>query len=151
MEAALLDKLEQKGTPPSKLGIQKFKKRAKQKHLSYLIAKDLVEYTELKCIAERKHLDADKLVRGFANMSGCCSTLEVTKDQVRSTYCGHRLCLVCSNIRTGKMLNRFEPIFATEFPDPWFITLSRPNVSRDKVVKNNKSYSNHNTFTTWPE
>lgn len=133
VESALLDKLEQKGTPPSKLGIQKFKKRAKQKHLSYLIAKDLVEYTELKCIAERKYLEADKLVRGFANMSGCCSTLEVTKDQVRSTYCGHRLCLVCSNIRTGKMLNRFEPIFATEFPDPWFITLSRPNVSRDKL------------------
>lgn len=133
VEAALLDKLEQKDTPPSKLGIQKFKKRAKQKHLSYLIAQDLVCYTELKCIKERKYLEADKLVKGFANMFGCCSTLEVTKDQVRSTYCGHRLCLVCSNIRTGKMLNRFEPVFATEFPDPWFVTLSRPNVPADKL------------------
>jgi hypothetical protein len=140
LESSLLDKLEQKGTPLESSWVKRAKKRAKQKHLSSLIADGLIDYTEELNWRKGMSFEDDLLFKGFLGMTKCMSSLTITKDKVTSRYCGHRLCLVCSNIRTGKMLNRFEATYKEKFTDPHFVTLTAPNVPPDKLGQEVKKY-----------
>ncbi len=140
LESALLDKLEQKGTPTADAWAKKAKKRAKQKHLSTLIAEGLIDYTQEVNWRKGLSFDDDPLFKGFIGMTKCMSSLSVQKSKVISRYCGHRLCPICSNIRTGKMLNRFEATFKEKFNDAWFVTLTAPNVSEDYLGQEVKKY-----------
>ena len=68
------------------------------------------------------------LHNSYARSLNC--TKELVQDgtnELQATYCNNRWCLVCNNIRTGKLINGYEDSLA-DLKDKQFVTLTRPNV-----------------------
>ena len=62
----------------------------------------------------------------------CCREVVQEGVYLRFKYCNCRWCFECNAIRAAKMINGYESIFR-EFKLPQFVTLTRPNVSADKL------------------
>jgi len=108
---ASLDTLAQLGTG--------FYNRAKRKHLSTPLALRLVDAS--------KQNPKSNLKKSYFNTYHCCRTLAIRDDgTVRGSYCKNRWCLVCNNIRTAQLINRYMPIL-DEWNDKYFVTLTIPN------------------------
>jgi len=63
----------------------------------------------------------------------CGSVLVQTGKTITTKYCNNRWCLVCNRIRTAKLINGYEKPLK-ELKDPWFVTLTIPNMSRVKLT-----------------
>lgn len=72
------------------------------------------------------------LRQSYLNTIYCKNTLLVEDGTMRTTskYCKNRWCTTCNNIRTGKMINGYEPQLK-EFKNPYFVTLTLPTCLGD--------------------
>ena len=123
---APLDKLEQLGTnakcatnEAGEAGTRSeplgaLKKRARAKYYSGHLAINLAQ------------LDSP-LNKGYWATYRCAGVLEQKGTTITSRYCGHRWCVVCNKIRTGRLINGYEAPLAA-LPDKYLVTLTLPNV-----------------------
>lgn len=66
-------------------------------------------------------------------LSFLCQTIIEAKDnKLTSDYCKNRWCPICNRNRTAELINKYLPTLET-YPQLYFITLTRPNVSGDKL------------------
>lgn len=96
-------------------------KRARAKYFSYAFAKELA-------------LCDSKLQHAYYRTLTCCSELTLSDGKLTSKYCGNRWCLVCSRIRTAKMLTKYETHLA-QMVNPHFVTLTIPNIKSDNSYR----------------
>ena len=116
---------------PSQQAKKTLYKRAKAKYISNNLALKL------------KDLRSD-LERSYFRTFGCASTLEQKGEKITGMYCNNRWCLVCNRIRTAKLIKGYmQPL--SELNDPYFVTLTTPNVS-DKELRTHIKYMTR-TFT----
>lgn len=69
------------------------------------------------------------LTKGYWNTYHCSNKLieDPSENKIKSIYCKHRWCPVCSRIRTAQNIHRYYDIIS-EWESPYFVTLTRPNV-----------------------
>lgn len=93
----------------------RLKKRAGKKFLTNALVKQLLKVKS-------------PLHNSYARSIQCChvKTQDGT-NELQAKYCNGRWCLVCNNIRTGKLINGYEASMA-DLKDKQFLTLTRPNV-----------------------
>lgn len=63
----------------------------------------------------------------YASTMRCATTLAQNGAEITGKYCRQRWCLVCSRIRTAKLIGAYLPEMA-RWADPYFVTLTIPNV-----------------------
>ena len=130
---ALLDTLELHKKNIDSSTTATLRKRAKRKYISYGLAKKLMTLNS-------------ELHKSYSHTLSCGSTLKQENGKITSSYCGHRWCIVCSNIRTGKAINGYESQLEA-LRDPQFVTLTAVNVydnPRDEVNRMQKVFANIN-------
>jgi len=91
------------------------KKRARSKWMSYHIASELANLNS-------------PLKKSYIRTLHCGETITKVGDKLTSAYCGNRWCLVCSRIRTGKLMNSYLDLSAS-LQDKHFVTLTVRNVT----------------------
>ncbi len=69
-----------------------------------------------------------KLKNQYRHAYECNDRLYQEGQRLTSRYCNSRICTVCNNIRTAKLINGYELEF-NKFKQPMFVTLTIPNVS----------------------
>jgi hypothetical protein len=116
---SVLDKLEQ--VPPEdsgnaiETGVKiTLRKRARSKYVTNIVARPLAELKS-------------PLQKAYKLSTSCAGELVEKPGKITAMYCGCRWCIVCSRIRTGKLINGYMPAIEA-MADKWFLTLSRPNV-----------------------
>lgn len=121
----LLDKLAQPGTSD----INSLKKRAKAKYVTRGIILPLIN---LKSSLEKY----------YWRTYHCAEILMQEGNKITGKYCNNRCCIVCARIRTAKLINEYLPVIKKEITDPYFITLTIPNIPAialkftvDKMIK----------------
>ena len=125
----LIYKLEQlrKGAPT--LSREHLEKRAKAKYSQEPLLLALLELKE------------SKLAKNYKDTFFCSSVLTQKGEKITSRYCKNRFCKVCNRIRTGKLINDYEPILE-KLVEKQFVTLTIPNVTaenlRSSIIKMNK-------------
>jgi len=117
-----LDTKAQVGTHPPKQELSAIQKRAKSKFLSYGLVKALYS------------LDSP-LKHAYGRSLGCTKDMEVENGVARSTYCKNRWCLTCARIRTAVLIEKYKETLDDEFYNPYFVTLTVPNVSAEGLEK----------------
>jgi len=115
---SLLDTLAQLGTPPKKSGKNNLKRRAVAKYLTNEIIYGLVDQDS-------------SLRKSYWNSYHCSNILLQDGQKITGKYCNNRWCIVCNRIRTAKMIKGYLPTIKQEIEDPYFVTLTIPNVSGD--------------------
>ncbi|MEM6696767.1 MAG: protein rep [Bacteroidota bacterium] len=118
--ACALDTIAQLDTGSSKCccknqELNAIQKRARSKFLSYNLIKKLYE------------LDSP-LKSSYGRSLGCTDKVEVVNGVATSRYCKNRFCLVCARIRTAVLLEKYKKSLEEEITDPYFLTLTLPNV-----------------------
>lgn len=73
------------------------------------------------------HNPGSALMEKYTNSLKCATLIKKDAEGISSRYCGSRWCNVCNRIATGKAINKHGQKIA-EILDPWFITLTIPNV-----------------------
>lgn len=63
----------------------------------------------------------------------CNSILRCDGNDLYGTYCKKRWCIVCARIMTAKRIKTYLPILKDDFKNPYFLTLTQPNVSADHL------------------
>jgi len=107
--------LAQPGTKEKKTGKNTLKRRAVAKFISNAILLNLVDQ------------DSD-LNQSYWNSFHCSSALVQDGKKITGKYCNNRWCIVCNRIRTAKMINGYMPTIKQEIKQPYFVTLTIPNV-----------------------
>ena len=72
------------------------------------------------------------LSKSYWNSYHCASVIQQENEKMTSKYCNNRWCQVCNRIRTAKTIKGYLPQIQ-KFTDPYFITLTRPNVLADTL------------------
>lgn len=67
------------------------------------------------------------LEKAYKLTERCSGELTEVPGKLTGLYCGCRWCLVCSRIRTARLITGYMPAIE-QMGDKWFLTLSRPNV-----------------------
>lgn len=112
----LLDTLAQPGTdPPEKSEKNTLKKRA------------IAKYKTVEIILPLIDLQSD-LKKAYWSTFHCCNVLLQDGQKITGRYCNNRWCIVCNRIRTAKLINGYLPVIRKEIPDPFFVTLTIPNM-----------------------
>lgn len=94
---------------------ESFKKRARAKYFTNGVVNRL------------RLLKDSPLHQSYLNTYFCSSTLTQEGNKLSSKYCNNRWCTVCNRMRTAKLIRGYEdPLKALK--DPWFLTLTIPNV-----------------------
>jgi Replication protein len=125
-KSVFLDKLEQLVHSP-KIGafsdtnnLDKLQKRARAKFMtnSYVFS--------LACLRS-------PLQKAYnTTIYGCAAILLQVEDKITGSYCGYRWCLVCSRIRTAKLINGYLPQLE-QLENKYFVTLTVPNCLGEKL------------------
>jgi len=137
----LLDKLEitsENGTqPPNKTPFSSIKSH---KNPIIKAEKVVAPYDKLKCRANSKHLSQTlaagllQLARphnpkAYVNTFFCAGFVVEEEGRFKSKYCHNRWCLVCNRIKTAYLIDKYTP-FIKQWNEPYFVTLTAPNVSK---------------------
>lgn len=99
-------------------GVMRLQKRARSKYVQTPLLLALVDEAEKLGDFDQKDMYWDTF--------HCVWKLEQKGGKVTGRYCGHRWCLVCSRIRTGKLINKYKPFFE-KMKEPQFVTLTVVN------------------------
>lgn len=91
------------------------RKRAKKKYVSNSLALALAEVPNTP------------LRTSYWNTWHCSEVIEVADGRATSAYCKNRWCLQCQSIRIATLINKYRAAIE-ELPDPYFVTLTAPNV-----------------------
>lgn len=125
----LIYKLEQLRKGAQTLSREQLEKRAKAKYSQEPLLLALLELKE------------SKLAKNYKDTFFCSSVLTQKGEKITSRYCKNRFCKVCNRIRTGKLINDYEPILE-KLVEKQFVTLTIPNVPaenlRSSIIKMNK-------------
>ena len=105
---------------------QKLVNRARAKFVTGLIAAPLAQL-------------ASPLEKQYKLSLTCAGNLTETPGKLTAKYCNCRWCLVCSRIRTAKMVAAYLPAIEA-MPEKYFVTLSRPNVPGKELAKERRHY-----------
>jgi len=141
----LLDTLAQLATAPpaaaSRGGkISVLKRRAVAKYITNELIFPLIDlhvpktlFKEWKYLGIDRHsLGADTnspLWNSYWNTYRCVERLIQKGTEITAEYyCNNRWCIVCNRIRTARMINDYLPVIRKEVEDPYFVTLTIPNV-----------------------
>lgn len=89
-------------------------KRARAKFITNIVASPL---SKLKSPLEKAYKLTER----------CSGELTEVPGKLTGLYCGCRWCLVCSRIRTARLITGYMPAIE-QMGEKWFLTLSRPNV-----------------------
>lgn len=68
------------------------------------------------------------LQKSYKSSIACAAALSYRNGKITGRYCNQRWCLVCSRIRTAKLLNGYKPVFDS-FHNPHFLTFTVKNCS----------------------
>jgi Replication protein len=68
------------------------------------------------------------LYKSYWKTFHCCNVLLQEDKKITGKYCNNRWCLVCNRIRTAKLINGYLPGIKQDLVDPYFVTLTIPNV-----------------------
>ena len=104
---------------------QKLINRARSKYVTGLVA---VPLSKLVSPLQKQYKSSEK----------CAGSLTETPGKLTAMYCGCRWCLVCSRIRTAKMIAGYLPAIEA-METKFFLTLSRPNVKKADLEKERRS------------
>jgi len=115
----LVHTLAQPGTKPP----EKFEKSEKNTLKKRAIAK----YKTVEIILPLIDLQSD-LKKAYWSTFHCCNVLLQDGNKITGKYCNNRWCIVCNRIRTAKLINGYLPVIRVEILDPFFVTLTIPNV-----------------------
>ena len=63
----------------------------------------------------------------------CNSILRNDGNEFYGTYCKKRWCIVCARIGTAKRIKTYLPILKDEFKQPYFLTVTQPNVKAENL------------------
>jgi hypothetical protein len=94
--------------------LKKLKKRAQSKYVTNVVAFPLAQLRS-------------PLAKAYKLSTNCAGELTEKPGKFTSLYCGCRWCLVCSRIRTARLIVGYLPAIQA-MSEKWFLTLSRPNV-----------------------
>lgn len=72
------------------------------------------------------------LNKSYWNTWYCSTVLNQENDKITGKYCNNRWCQVCNRIRTAKTIKGYLPQIQ-KLKDPYFVTLTRPNVLADTL------------------
>jgi len=111
----LLDTLAQPGTNPPANPVNILKKRAVAKHQTIEIILPLIDLNS-------------SLNKAYWSTFHCCNVLLQDGKKITGKYCNNRWCIVCNRIRTAKLINGYLPRISQDLADPFFVTLTIPNV-----------------------
>jgi hypothetical protein len=89
-------------------------KRARAKFITNIVATPL---SKLRSPLEKAYKLTER----------CSGELTEVPGKLTGLYCGCRWCLVCSRIRTARLITGYMPAIEA-MAEKWFLTLSRPNV-----------------------
>lgn len=127
----LLDTLAQPDGTHQKKVLKPLQKRAISK---YLTNKNIFPLIDLN----------STLKPAYWNSYHCTNVLLQDGQKITGRYCNNRWCLVCNRIRTAKLINGYLPVIKSEFKNPFFVTLTVPNVDgsvlRQTICKMIKSF-----------
>lgn len=105
---------------------QKLINRARSKYVTNLLAVPLSAL-------------GSKLQKQYKLSEKCAGSLSETPGKLTAMYCNCRWCLVCSRIRTAKMIAGYLPAIEA-MEEKYFLTLSRPNVKKHQLEAERKHY-----------
>jgi hypothetical protein len=105
-------------------GKLKLQKRARAKYVQEPLILTLVD------IAKAEGDEVSE--KCYWNSYHCANVLTQKGDKIQGQYCNNRLCLVCSRIRTGKLINKYQPAF-DKMKEAHFITLTVPSVKKEAL------------------
>jgi hypothetical protein len=105
-------------------GKVKLQKRARAKYVQEPLILSLVDVAK----AEGDEVSE----KSYWNSYHCATVLTQKGDKIQGQYCNNRLCLVCSRIRTGKLINKYQPAF-DKMKEAHFITLTVPSVKKEAI------------------
>lgn len=94
---------------------KKLQKRAQSKYVTNLVAFPLAKLSS-------------PLQKQYKRSTNCAGEITETPGKYTSLYCNCRWCLICSKIRTGRLIVGYLPAIQA-MREKWFVTLSRPNVA----------------------
>lgn len=112
----LVHTLAQPDTKPPAKPVNILKKRAVAKYKTVEIILPLID------------LQSD-LNKSYWSTFHCCNVLLQDGKKITGKYCNNRWCLVCNRIRTAKLINGYLPVIKQQICEPYFVTLTIPNVS----------------------
>ncbi len=105
---------------PQETALKKLRKRAQSKFVTNVVAFPLAQLRS-------------PLQKQYKRSTNCAGEVTETPGKFTSLYCNCRWCLVCSKIRTGRLIVGYLPAIEA-MQDKWFLTLSRPNVAGPKLA-----------------
>lgn len=73
-------------------------------------------------------IEKTPLLKSYKGSCSCSETIGVEGGVARSSYCKQRWCLTCCRIKMGAMINKYLPILKEKMADPYFVTLTVPNI-----------------------
>lgn len=94
-------------------------KRARSKYITNVVAFPLFNLNS-------------PLQKSYEQTLGCACQLLETAGKITSKYCDQRWCLVCSRIRTAKLIKGYMPQI-NAMAEKWFVTCTVPNVKAAKL------------------
>lgn len=95
------------------------KKRARSKYFTNHLVYKLVN-------------QKSSLQKSYWNTWHCTNLIQQEGQKLTAKYCNNRWCQVCNRIRTAKAIKGYLPQIE-KLADPYFITLSRPNVKAEDL------------------
>ena len=117
-----LDTSDYLGTKHSKKGKNTLQKRAVAKYVTNEIIFPLIDLNST-------------LQKSYWHTFYCTRTITQIGNRIKTKYCGHRWCLVCNRIRTAKLIEGYLPVINREFKNPWFVTLTTPNMPGEELKR----------------
>lgn len=106
--------------------LKKLKKRAQSKYVTNVVAFPLAQLRS-------------PLAKAYKLSTNCAGELTEVPGKYTSLYCGCRWCLVCSKIRTARLIVGYLPAIEA-MKEKWFLTLSRPNVAGPQLAEEVQHY-----------
>lgn len=72
--------------------------------------------------------EGDEIRSSYWSSYHCAGVLEQKGQKLQGRYCNQRWCLVCSRIRTAKLINKYGKHF-NRMEQPYFVTLTAPTIA----------------------
>jgi len=116
----LLDTSAQLRTDHPKKSLESLTRRAKAKFITSGLIFPLIDLHS-------------SLEKSYWRTWHCTSEILQDGQKLTSRYCNNRWCIVCNRIRTAKMIEKYYPVIKSEIEDPYFVTLTIPNVQGQRL------------------
>lgn len=84
------------------------------------------------------------LHKSYWNTYHCCEAMFQDGNKLTSKYCNNRWCSTCNRIRTGKLIDGYEPVLK-KLKNKYFVTLTIPNCTAEELEQEIKKMTR--TFT----